>query len=643
MKKKRIIALSVAATLMAAPMSVYAQDYVVQKGDNLYQIAKKYDTDWKTLASFNKLSNPELIYPGQVIKIPEAVTKPAEEPTDKSEYTKPAEKPTDKSEYTKPAEKPVENTDDKLVRTTKYGDVQGYEQNDNLIWTGVPYGKAPVGDLRWKEPQEPDNWDGVYDATEPTVDALQFANGEVLGTEDALKLDIYRPDNDQTDLPVLVYIHGGNNQSGTTREISGETLAQEANAVVVSVNYRLGLLGFNPLPAIDNGTPEENSGNFALLDIAAALDWVDENIEAFGGNNDNITLSGFSAGGRDVTAIMMSPIFEDKFDKAISFSGGITIADEEASINNVAKALAPLVVEDGVKATEEEAYEWLKTDGEDVRDYLYSVSSDRLVSVMTNAGIRMSVFPHLYNDGVVLPENYEEAEYYNDVPLMLVTGVGEFSFFGSYAPYFMTEEFKAKPVEEQNAELEFMKTYGGLLYKYSNAQATAEVMESELDSDIYITEIEMGEGFEEWGAMDQFGAFHGVFVPFIDLQNTSYLVGFNEAYTSAGGQELGEDFRAYIKNYLWYGDPNGEGLVEWEPWEDTANGRQSLVLGGSMEDGVIELKDVSIDYDEVLKQMEADTSISEEAKDHIISEVLNGRWFSDGLDEYFGNESLWVE
>src|SRR5699024_12236744 len=100
---------------------------------------------------------------------------------------------------------------------------------------------------------------------------------------------------------------------------------------------------------------EENSGNYTLLDILKSLDWLANNIENFGGDSNNITVAGFSAGGRDVMAMLSSPIFEGKFQKAISFSGGLTFADESASQTVFAKAISTLVVEDGIKDSEEEA------------------------------------------------------------------------------------------------------------------------------------------------------------------------------------------------------------------------------------------------------------------------------------------------
>ena len=182
-----------------------------------------------------------------------------------------------------------------------------------------------------------------------------------------------RVNTDDTGIPVLVYIHGGNNQTGTSKEIPFEKLAANANCMVIALNYRLGCLGFNSLPALKNGTAEENSGNYTLLDFAKALDWIAENAESLGADPENITISGFSAGGRDVMAMLISPIFEGKFQKAISFSGGMTVADVEDSQKVTAEAIAPLAVEDGMKETEEEAVEWLLSEDEAIMEEVRNI------------------------------------------------------------------------------------------------------------------------------------------------------------------------------------------------------------------------------------------------------------------------------
>lgn len=277
-------------------------------------------------------------------------------------------------------------------RSTQYGPVVGLDQGESLVWYGIPYGAAPVGELRWQAPQDPAVWTEAKDCTAPSEVAYQYGSG-VIGTEDCLKLDVYTTPNAHK-LPVLVFIHGGNNQTGNTKEILGSELVVRDNCVFVTLDYRLGLFGFNCLPALCRGS--DDTGNFTLLDIAKALDWVKDNIAQFGGDADNITISGFSAGGRDVMAMLTSPLFAGRFQKAIAFSGGMTIADETASVSQIAWAIAPLAVEDGLFADTAAAKAWLMTDGEDVRDWLYSLDSARLCPLMSNAGIRMSVFPHLY-------------------------------------------------------------------------------------------------------------------------------------------------------------------------------------------------------------------------------------------------------
>ncbi|WP_318753515.1 carboxylesterase family protein [Globicatella sp. PHS-GS-PNBC-21-1553] len=192
-----------------------------------------------------------------------------------------------------------DNNDELLIREVASGQIKGNLDNENnvLEWLGVPYAQAPEGDLRWKAPQPVEKFEELFEATKAGEPFVQLSQEGLVGSESSLNLDVVRPNTEENNLPVYVFLHGGNNQTGHAQEIKGNTIVNDLNAVYVSVNYRLGALGFNPLDALKHGTEEENSGNFTLLDIAAALDWVAENIDAFGGNKDNITLVGFSAGG----------------------------------------------------------------------------------------------------------------------------------------------------------------------------------------------------------------------------------------------------------------------------------------------------------------------------------------------------------
>ena len=530
---------------------------------------------------------------------------------------------------------------DLLIRETQFGSVMGYEEDEALIWQGIPYGGDTSGENRWQARTDPQPWSETLDATQAGVVALQAGADGVIGSEDALNLDIYRPNNETEDLPVLVYIHGGNNQTGQAQEISGKSFVSSQDAIVVSVNYRLGPLGFNPLPALKTGSDEENSGNYAMLDLAKSLDWIRANIGEFGGDSNNITVSGFSAGGRDVMAMLISPFFEGKFDKAISFSGGMTIADEEKSQDIFAESIAPLVVEDGVKNDEDQAKKWLLTSDEEVKDYLYNLDGIRLVGLMSNAGIRMDVFPHLYNDGTVIPTEGFDTETYNSVPLIMLTGEQEFSLFSRFDPYFAeaVSDGSIDTDQDISGQYDFVNKYGGQLYSLFNLEDSAIKMTSNYNAPIYGMEILFGENPDYISEeMAKIGSFHGVFVPLLDTDSESYAELVTDSYESQGAKELSVMFQNYIYEFISSGNPNGENLTEWTEWQKDAD---ENILFPDADDSVAIAKmgKKEFDYASVLAAIENDRSITEEQKADLLSEVMNGRWFSYELDKKYHNLS----
>ena len=256
-----------------------------------------------------------------------------------------------------------------IQRQTTFGLVVGTDlsaANGTYAWKGVPYAKPPVGELRWKAPADPDPWtsprltqqfghacaqasrlygpglNNKYDAT------IGTSLGKTVGSEDCLYLNIWRPASAAAQLPVIVWVHGGSNISGYTADpmYDGANLARTANAVFVSVNYRLGVLGFFNLGQLKTGNPLDDSGNFALLDVIKALQFVHRNIAAFGGDPGNVTLMGESAGAVNVYALMTSPLLVDAnpalVHKLLPISGGISPASElpAGSVATLAPAAA---------------------------------------------------------------------------------------------------------------------------------------------------------------------------------------------------------------------------------------------------------------------------------------------------------------
>lgn len=526
---------------------------------------------------------------------------------------------------------------DNLVRKTQYGEVKGTDQDGVEVYYGIPYGKEPEGDLRWKAPEDPDSWKEVRDAAQVQDMALQAStktdeDGNLVpaaaGTTDSLNLDVYTTAEAQKK-PVLVFIHGGNNQTGNAGEIPGNDMVKTDDLVYVSVNYRLGLLGFNNLPALLDD--ENNTGNFSMLDLAKALKWVQDNIENFGGDPDNVTVSGFSAGGRDVMAMLISPAFEGLFDKAIAYSGGMTIADAGQSVKKIAETIAPLAVEDNKAESEEEAAAWLMEDSEDVRDYLYSIEAERLAMLFPNAGIRMAKFPHLYNDGVVLPDGgFEKAEYVNDVPVIMVTGSEEFTMFGGFDP-------AIDDMKDPDAARAFIRKYDGDFYRIFNTQLSAQAMEEDgYKQNIYLCQFDYGDADSEY-TIDGFGSFHGIFAPAISPSKNNYSEIHD--FTQAGYADLAKDYNEYLASFVKNGKPvSASAGVVWTPF--TKADPKTLVLDARGDKAVVTMEDVTTTNEEIIEEIEADP-LDDDDKNIILTTIMNGRWFSSDLDEHFKTPGLW--
>jgi para-nitrobenzyl esterase len=210
------------------------------------------------------------------------------------------------------------------------GELQGSPDGGVLRFQGIPYAAPPVGELRWAPPQPPARWSETWQATVPGARCAQLAAPagtphatEASHAEDCLTLNVTLPGDatHEARLPVLVWLHGGGFNAGAGSDVDARRLAADGRLVVVTVNYRLGIFGFLGLPGL------EGSGNFGLLDQQAALRWVQHNIAAFGGNPQNVTLAGESAGADSVCAQLAAPSSVGLFSKVILQSGGCGTAN----------------------------------------------------------------------------------------------------------------------------------------------------------------------------------------------------------------------------------------------------------------------------------------------------------------------------
>jgi para-nitrobenzyl esterase len=248
------------------------------------------------------------------------------------------------------------------IVSTRYGRLEGEERDGLIVFKGVPFAAPTEGPSRWLTPEQPAGWSGVRDARpfgavapqNPVRNpALASMKIEHVQSEDCLNLNLWTPAIDRARRPVMVWIHGGGFTIGAgSQEIyDGPVLARRGDVVVVTINYRLGPLGFLRLCDITNGRIP-SSGNEGLLDQVAALRWVRDNIAEFGGDPDNVTIFGESAGGMSVGALLAMPSARGLFHKAIAQSGSCDTVSSVARANRTAElVLAKL----GVSADDTDA------------------------------------------------------------------------------------------------------------------------------------------------------------------------------------------------------------------------------------------------------------------------------------------------
>lgn len=211
--------------------------------------------------------------------------------------------------------------------STASGIVRGSSDGVVTFFKGIPYAAPPVGEYRWRMPQPVKSWTGVKDATKDCADCPQrtWPGSTAKISEDCLFLNVWTPASAKKNskLPVMVWIHGGGftGGSGSGPGSAGDGFAKQG-VILTTINYRLGRLGHFAHPALSEEHPEEPKGSYAYMDQIAALKWIRENIAEFGGDPDNITIFGFSAGGVSVHSLLTIPAAKGLFHKAISHSGG---------------------------------------------------------------------------------------------------------------------------------------------------------------------------------------------------------------------------------------------------------------------------------------------------------------------------------
>jgi para-nitrobenzyl esterase len=396
-------------------------------------------------------------------------------------------------------------------------------------YMGIPYAAPPVGRLRWRPPQPVRAWSKVRRANEPGPSAVQADTGEFgpwtkefifngHTSEDCLYLNLWTAAKQADErLPVLVYIHGGafSSGSGDVWLYNGASLAKKG-LVVVTINYRLGALGFMAHPKLTAESPQRSSGNYGFLDQLAALKWVQKNITAFGGDPKRVTIAGQSAGAASVHFLVASPLAKGLFHRAIAQSG-----------SSVGRSFTrPLSV------AEQEGAAFGKEKNAPTIAALRALPASAFVT----PGLRF--LPVV--DNWFLPEG--EPAFCSDVPTLTGLNADESSYLPNYN--------KQTPREKD-------------ALRHQGIQSMAQWAELRAGATRSKTFLYYFARAIPWPEHPEFGAFHTGEVPYV-FSNLHFLARPWKTTDFA----LAETISSYWANFAATGDPNGEGLPRWPVFTD---------------------------------------------------------------------------
>jgi para-nitrobenzyl esterase len=434
------------------------------------------------------------------------------------------------------------------VVTIESGRIEGQSASalpDVTLYRGIPFARAPLGPLRWREPQPPGRWDGVRKPLDAVPGCMQLPYSDELPwtaefmhqgpvSEDCLFLNVWTPARaPDAPLPVLVYIHGGAFREGSiaAQIFDGAALAHRG-AVLVEANYRLGVLGFMAHPQLTRESSHHSSGNYGLLDQVAALRWVQDNIAAFGGDPRRVTIFGQSSGAMSVYLLTASPLARGLFQRAIVQSGPGALA-----------AVGVPSIAEMTHSREEREKEGLRLAAlfrmKSVAQ-LRTLDARRLVSPRVRRHVRPIHFGPAI-DGWFLPADAEEIyarHQQNDVAMIIGTMADEGSAAEGYNAARAARVLEAGIAGIDQVLTQRTASGSPVAYAYLFNRAVP------------------------WPEHPEFGAFHAGDLPYV-FDNLRLL---DRPWTEVD-RTLAAATASYWINFAATGDPNGPGLPRWNPYQ----------------------------------------------------------------------------
>lgn len=451
-----------------------------------------------------------------------------------------------------------------LQTTVQQGEIEGMEHQGHALYKRIPYAEAPVGDLRWKAPVAKKAWTGVYKSDrwgdQPPQPGAPTPNGGQPGmSEDCLYLSVETPAKSKDDkLPVFVMIHGGAFLSGSYSGTQ-ESFVREG-IVYCSIEYRLGAFGFMAHPELSKETKAGISGNYGILDQIMALQWIHDNIAAFGGDPDKVTIAGESAGGISTSILCASPLCKGLFRAAICESGSsfwpvaesrnsntgiLTCKTAEQDGLNLQKALKAknlkqmrkVPFEEIVKNTPYETF-WPCVDGYAITDDQYQLYEQGL-----------------YNDvNVLIGTNSDEGSMFCRPTSVEAYEAKMRSVYGTWADRLL-QLYPARTEEETYYALSDIFRDGSFAW---GTYAWANLQSANGQKNVYLYYFDQDAGFSM--GKSRGGASHVAEMPFV------YGYQFGPKKMTPTESHMSQIMSRYWINFTKTGDPNGDGLPYWTPY-----------------------------------------------------------------------------
>lgn len=496
---------------------------------------------------------------------------------------------------------------------TSSGVVKGEFHRGVYIWEDIPYALPPVGELRWKAPRKiefsselilPKTKNFCIQRTSNFGGSAEYADEDDLlsGSEDCLYLDVFAPLNKSKKLlPVMFWIHGGGNTSGLKDLYDFRKLVKKHDVIVVRINYRLGPFGWFTHPAIQGFQNDvDKTSNFGTLDIISALEWVNENITLFGGDSNNITIFGESAGGHNVLSLLVSKRAKGLFHKAISMSGYTTsFSTENAyrqdiqsfSSDHTSWKIVNKIVNDVSQDKKQSEYE-----NKEIRKILLSMSGKEFYKYYSDRKSYEEI-PLLTNDGIVIPKNglrnaLSKTEYVNNVPTMIGSNRDEVKFWLAFSEYFVELDYSIggsilglpKISLKDEGAYEAFNYYRSTAWKIRGVDEPLNSLAMTGNKNLYSYRFDWDDQrrFVIANFKQIFGATHALEVPLLagdnslvggrPVSNFIYPRGISRFYIS-------RNMMRFWTNFARNGDPgSSSNNIKWRPYIDEKSDITSFII-----------------------------------------------------------------